>query len=393
MKLLLRIALRNVFAHKLKTLIVGGLIFLGIFLIVLGNSFLDSTSRGIQNAYTKSITGQIAVLKRIDFDYSLFGTWTDVGNLSVPAVPDYGNTMKYLEGLENITSVAPVSSSFGVVNLNDTDDGPWMITLGISPESYVRMFDISDTLIMHEGRFLQGDEEGIVLSSYLADYLKDYKNLEVHAGDKILLNGYSTNGFRIREVTVRGIFEFRYVSGDMYPMLPRTCYLDAGTFAVLNGMTVSASGGESAEALLPDDLALSLSSGSFDGMFEDTVETGTGISAPVETDLDLILGDPADRAAVSVPAADAWQWILIGTDKTDNDSVKKQVKLLDEHFRQEFSRIDPENILRPGLIAGTLISGRKPSFSHLYSLFSDEQKAVLAKIENEEIPTEQAGDV
>ena len=40
--IILKIALRNLFAHKIKTLIIGTLIFLGVFISVLGNSILDS---------------------------------------------------------------------------------------------------------------------------------------------------------------------------------------------------------------------------------------------------------------------------------------------------------------------------------------------------------------
>ena len=378
MKLLLRIALRNVFAHRVKTIIVGSLIFLGIFFIVLGNSFLDSTSRGIQNAYSKSITGQIAVLKRIDFDYSLFGTWADVGNLSVPSLPDYEKTLSYLEGLEDVKRVIHVSSGFAVVNINDTDDGPWMVTLGISPDSYSRMFDVKDTLILHEGRFLEGNEEGIVLSKYIADYLKDYKGIEVHAGDKLLLNGYSTNGFRIREVPIRGIFEFRYVSGDMYPMLPRTCYLDAVTFAVLNGMTVSF--GEDTVFELPDELAFSLAAGSVEDLFSDTIETGMVFSTEVVTDLDQILGDMGERERLSKADPNAWQWLLINTKKTDNASVKRMVDLLNDHFMEQFSRFSAEEILEPKVIAMTLVSGRKTWYRHIFSLLSEEQKEHLLSI-------------
>ena len=86
---ILKIALRNLFAHKVKTIIIGSLIFLAVLFIVLGNSFLDSAQRGIQKSYSKSVTGQLAVLKNISFDYSLFGTWADVGNLRVPKLPDF----------------------------------------------------------------------------------------------------------------------------------------------------------------------------------------------------------------------------------------------------------------------------------------------------------------
>ena len=51
-----QIAFRNLFASRLKTIIVGGIIFFGAFLVVLGTSLLDS----VVGAMSRSITGSVA---------------------------------------------------------------------------------------------------------------------------------------------------------------------------------------------------------------------------------------------------------------------------------------------------------------------------------------------
>ena len=370
---LLKIAIRNVFAHKVKTMIVGTLIFIGIFLMVLGNSFLDSTSKGIQKAYSQSVTGEIAVLKNIDYDFSLFGTWNNMGNLSVPVVPDLEDTLTFLETHPDVEVVTTVSSNILMINTGESSPDFWMMGMAVDPLSYGNFFDIQDTLILHEGRFLEPGEEGVVISSYVADYLKEYKDIEVHPGDSLLLNGYSANGFRIREVPIRGIFEYKYVKGDMYPMLPRTCFIDQQNFNILNGIVV-----KQEEIPPPPEIEELLFSDSMDDLFSDTVELGT-TTGPIDTDLDSILGDMSVRHELSKVNNFDWQWLLLSLKQKDDGAVKKFRLDLEEHFQTQFSHFEEKDILRPEQIAESLLNPKAPELIYLSSLITDGEKKNLSE--------------
>ena len=264
MLVLLKIALRNLFAHKAKTIIVGTLIFIGIFFIIMGNSFIDSVEKGIANSYSKSVTGQIAVLKNIPFDYSLFGTWVDMGNLSVPKLPDFDDVEEYVKNHPNVENITTISSGFAIINTEqESEDAEWMITFGLDPESYTKMFDVTDTLTMHSGRFLKENEDGIVISEHIANQLEKEYQMIIKPGDSILLNGFSSNGFRVRRVTVRGIYSYNYVKDKTFPMIERTCFLDIQTFRILNGITVETAD-ENDEAL---DQDISFTELSMDDLF------------------------------------------------------------------------------------------------------------------------------
>jgi len=369
---ILKIAIRNVFAHKVKTLIVGSLIFLGIFLMVLGNSFLDSTSKGIQRAYSKSVTGEIAVLKSIDFDYSLFGTWNNIGNLSVPIVPDLENTLTFLNSHPEVDVVTTVSSNILMVNTGESSPDYWIMGMAVEPESYRSFFDINDTMILHEGRFLEPGEEGIVISSSVVEYLQDYKDIEVHPGDSLLLNGYSANGFRIREVPIRGIYEYQYVKGDMYPMLPRTCFIDQQNFNVLNGIVV-----KQEDVPPPPEIEEMFFNDSMEDLFSETIEIGT-TSSQMETDLDLLLGDMSVRHELSQVNNFDWQWLLLSLKDKNDKSVKAFRKDLEKHFQQVFSKFEERNILKPVFITQALLDPQTPEFLYISSLLTEENKEVLS---------------
>ncbi|MGL1891848.1 MAG: FtsX-like permease family protein [Spirochaetaceae bacterium] len=367
-----KIAIRNVFAHKVKTMIVGSLIFLGIFLMVLGNSFLDSTSKGIQRAYSNSVTGDIAVLKNIDFDFSLFGTWNNIGNLSVPVVPDLENTLEFLKTHPEVDVFTTVSSNMLMVNTGELSPDLWIMGMAVDPESYTSIFDIKDTIILHEGRFLEPGEEGIVLSSAVVEYLMEYKDIEVHPGDSLLLNGYSANGFRIREVPIRGIFEYNYVKGDMYPMLPRTCFIDQQNFNVLNGIVV-----KQEQTPPPPELEEMLFNDSMDDLFSETIEIGT-TADQVETNLDSLLGDMSVRHELSKVNNFDWQWLLLSLKNSDDSSVKTFRADLENHFKQSFSTFEEKYILKPIKIAQTLLEPNTPEFAYIAGLLTLEEKNSLS---------------
>jgi hypothetical protein len=105
---ILKIAWRNILAHKAKTLIIGILVLVSSFLFVLANSFLSSAQRGMANTYQNSLTGELAVFKNITFDYSMFGTWGDMGNIIMPDIPDYDQVLSTVQehpGVEEVLAL------------------------------------------------------------------------------------------------------------------------------------------------------------------------------------------------------------------------------------------------------------------------------------------------
>lgn len=370
---ILKIALRNVFAHKVKTAIVGFLIFLGIFLMVIGNSFLDSTSQGIEKAYSQSVSGDIAILKAIDFDYSLFGTWTDVGNLRVPMMPDIEETRAFVSGLDEVESVTAVSSSFLVIDNPLEDNDYWINAIAVDPVSYQEFFQVDDTLILHEGRFLEEGEEGILLSKAVVDYFLEYKNMELHAGDTVMLNGYSSNGFRIREIPIRGIMEFNYVKGDMYDMLPRTCLIDQQTFNLLNGFTVSQPDEEDSP-LIDEFLFLESEDDLFGSMGDITITEGL---ETMETDLNLLLGDMSERHTLSQVDPKDWQWMLVRLKNPTSRNIRQFRQAMVEHFEEDFSTFEAEDFLRPLTVAEQILEGDQPHFQNLRDRLDSSESAEL----------------
>jgi len=113
LRLLFTLALRNVRAHWVKSFIVGGILFFGTFLVVLGSSLLDTIEASMQRSITSSLSGHIQLYDSKAKDaLALFGgfgaTVPEVGE-----VPDYEKVASVIEAMPEVDAVVPM----GIVNV------------------------------------------------------------------------------------------------------------------------------------------------------------------------------------------------------------------------------------------------------------------------------------
>ena len=89
MPVLLRIALRNLVEHKGKTLILGILVALGVVVLVVGNSLMDTARDGISRAFVDNYTGDVMISGTAEGPISLFGVQSVGGIDPTPVLPSY----------------------------------------------------------------------------------------------------------------------------------------------------------------------------------------------------------------------------------------------------------------------------------------------------------------
>ena len=82
------LAFRSVVAHRVKSQVVGALLFFGTFEVVLGNALLDSIEAGMEGLVTKSLAGHFQLKEADTRDtLSLYGGFglgsVDMGDRSV----------------------------------------------------------------------------------------------------------------------------------------------------------------------------------------------------------------------------------------------------------------------------------------------------------------------
>ena len=111
-QLLFQMALRNLGAHKVKSLIVGSILFVGTLFIVVGGALLDSVNAGMEKSITQSVAGNLQVYSdKAEDKLALFGGMsfgaTDIGEIS-----DFEASVGPLRALPNVKTVVPM----GIVN-------------------------------------------------------------------------------------------------------------------------------------------------------------------------------------------------------------------------------------------------------------------------------------
>ncbi len=112
--ILFRIALRNILATRMRTLIIGVLTVLGTALVVVGLSLLSSLEQSMASSVVGSVTGHIQVYSDEAGDkLDLFGPPT--GSPDLRTIEEFPKVRKALESHPNVHAVIPMANDFAVV--------------------------------------------------------------------------------------------------------------------------------------------------------------------------------------------------------------------------------------------------------------------------------------
>ncbi len=359
--IILKIAFRNLKEHKSKTLIVGGIIAVGIMVLVVGNSMMDTATAGIRRAYWDNYTGHIVISGKGKDKITLFGPQgANAMNSSVPKIPEYERIYRYVTSMPEVEFVNPQAYGMAIINpsqpttsggmdeskkssgkseesnstgksdtgtSSDSQKADELRTFtqlfGVDPVFYKKMFPNNMEII--SGKFLEEGKSGILLSERIAKRLSE-DGTQLLPGSKVLLTSMNDfSGMKIREVSVTGIFRFE--SDD--PILSRVSIADIDTVRALNGMTVTSK----EEVSLNSDEAILLKDVNDEELFGEgiTVEESPSDGKKLdESTLLNILGDTSKRKELSKTDSGAWHFLLV---KLKNPSdIKRVIKSLNEYF-------------------------------------------------------------
>ena len=335
---LFKIALRNLREHKSKTLIIGIIVGLGIMILLIGNSMMDTATKGIAKTYWNNFTGHIMISGSTKGDLTLFGPQSmNSMNESIPKIPDYFKVKDYVSSLPGVKAVSP--QAFGMSTIRTEGDDSESTTtftqlFGIDPKLYRKMFP--DNLEITAGSFIPEGEEGLMLSEHVKKSLEEDLGRVLKPGDKVLLTSMNDlSGMKIREVPIRGIFRFKYSN----PALDRISLIDMQNLRVLNGMTVTAAKdvklSKNEETMFNNVDDNSLFGGGTGG--ESDSATGLVEDATVqkkkytENTLLNILGDKSVREKLSKTDSGAWHFLLI---KLNNPArAKRVIREINTYFK------------------------------------------------------------
>lgn len=116
------IAFRNLFASKWKTLIVGGIIGFGAFLVVVGTSIVDGVDRAMRRSVTGSLSGHIQVYSsQSQGELELMGSMSG-GPMDVEALNHFERVKEAVLTVPNVAAVVPMGVDTALVSSGNTVD-------------------------------------------------------------------------------------------------------------------------------------------------------------------------------------------------------------------------------------------------------------------------------
>ncbi len=315
---IVHLAVRNLFRNSRRNMVLGLLVAGCAAIMALGNAFLDGTDSGVRKVYAEGFTGDLSASARSGQQFSLFGNQTPiVGDLSLlPVLPSYSETRVVLDSTSGIERTASLVS--GQVLVESGDYRKPAFVFGIEPHDYFALFP---GIVAQEGRLLIPGEPGIMITRERVEAIGKSTGKVLVPGDSVRLSVFSSLGFSIVELPLRGILSYPVCNETLDSIV----LADAASLKNLLGMVRNNEAAGPKAAPVPvvpvtAPIAASDIDSLFSGASDSAAQKGEGISlGAVEQRLKASASSELPK-----PDPDKWNYILIKLKKgVDAERMKK----------------------------------------------------------------------
>lgn len=145
MGMLTKIAWRNIMRHKGKSLIIGTILFIGAYLMTLGNGVISGMERGLAENIIHGFCGDIVIVSK---DQESDNVFLEMMGKSVEPINNYPQIEKVLKQQSFVQDNLPVGKNM-VMILNEEGTPGYAYVLGVEWNSYSRFF--KNNLVKLEG--------------------------------------------------------------------------------------------------------------------------------------------------------------------------------------------------------------------------------------------------
>lgn len=294
MTVIWKIAWRNLREHKTKTLIIGILVALGVSLLVIGNSVLETVTQGMKASYIDNFTGDVIIRNTSEEDVALIGAF----GAAPPVIDSYTTVTTYLDTQEAL-NYTPLLTGMASINQNN-EALSFAFLWGIEPSTYFEMFP--EKFVITQGQYLSDGQTGIMLSQGVVDDVFNEHGITLKVGDTILLSAQNdVTGNKIQEVPIVGIGYYSNAAG----ILERISLVDATSLRILSGLIAVEVDNTTSSSLDTNEDTLFGSDDLFSYLSKTESETTPNI------DFDNLLGDTSVRDAFLAVDNHAWYFLLL----------------------------------------------------------------------------------
>jgi len=158
MKTIFKIAWRNIWRNKRRTIITIASIMFALFFAIIMRGFGRGSYEKMKENAVKSYSGYIQIHKK--------GYWDDKNINNIFSLD--GKVRSGFESDNRLNAVIPRLESFALASSGESTKG--VAVMGISPEKEDRMTNIKSYL--KQGEFIMSDDQSVLIASGLAKFLK-----------------------------------------------------------------------------------------------------------------------------------------------------------------------------------------------------------------------------
>ncbi|URA09724.1 ABC transporter permease [Thermospira aquatica] len=240
------IAFRNLFRHKGKSLIVGGLLFLVAFLLTFGNAAIKGINTSLEQNIIHGFTGNMVIISTNQMDKEVFGFMT---GRPMSLIHNYAQISNILSSLPFVEDFLPLGRNVAML-LNPTGLPVFYMIYAVDVDRYERFFQ--NRLIVVEGRRLLSGERGIMIGNVQRNQTAEVINLwllpeggevitsnmppkilsnleSLSYASNVVLMGLSEEGGSDIRLNVKGVFRFEKLNnllGDFIAFVDPLSYVE-----------------------------------------------------------------------------------------------------------------------------------------------------------------------
>ncbi|MBL8026033.1 MAG: ABC transporter permease [Fibrobacteres bacterium] len=181
MKLIIKIAWRNLFRHKAKSLVIGGILFVGALLMTVGNGVTSGMDRGLEKTIVESFTGDIVIIPEKQESDNVF---LSMMGKSIEPLNNYKEIKAALENNSEIAGMLPVGKNAAMA-LNDKEGNPgFAFLLGVNWQEFNKFFP--DNFKYLEGKEIRENDRAVLVPTKMREDFNSFSGIWLTAeGDSV----------------------------------------------------------------------------------------------------------------------------------------------------------------------------------------------------------------
>src|SRR3989339_916081 len=164
MNLMFKIAWRNILRHKGKSIVIGIILFIGAFLMTIGNGIISGMNEGINKNIVNTFMGDLVLISDKQKTENVFFNF--MGS-SVEPINTYKQIKEVLKNQDYVERYLPVGKNLAMILKEDENTPSVAYLLGVDFTQYQKMFPNSFKVI--EGRLLNPAEKGLLMPTHVRD--------------------------------------------------------------------------------------------------------------------------------------------------------------------------------------------------------------------------------